>query len=295
MLSGCGTSATSRYGSNSLANPSPLGTAICDLAKHPAESAELHVVQVKASPSGSVEVRVRDGKAPMVLLLSSEQPTNWKLEALTGAQVQRVILIGDRSSVLGLTSTTRLSHCGKSDGFAPFRVETVDRVADALVLSIANLERHSIAAATGYEVRSRKYPNLEPDNPYDRCRIDFDYAGDNITRRDVSTAETCRTLCDEYGVANSWQGRTVCIFDGERLKAYAPVKSVKAYSCRLLAPSGRNVRSYPAKTEADCRETVCYVGAYLWRDAKDQWGSQCRYRGRTIESHGMRSVATYRP
>lgn len=280
-MSGSATSATIR-----TANKSPSSTAGCDLLKHPAESAYLHAVQVGAAPSGSVDIRVHRGKAPVVLLLSSGQPVRWKVKAATGAEVQRVILIGKGSAVLGVPPRTSLSRCGKSEGFIGFRVETVDHVADALELSLAGLARHRVARIDGYDVITPAYPDFDPKVAFDRCRIDFDYGGYNITRRDLTTEHACRTVCDKYGAVNSWQGRTVCVFNGATVRAYSPAKPVEGRSCRLLTPSGRNIQSYPAQSESECRERVCYMVAGLWERDRDRRGSQCRFRGRLIESHG---------
>lgn len=281
-ISGPATSATVRGPDNP--SSSRVG---CDLSKHATESAYLHAIQVKAAPSGSIDVRVHEGKAPVVLLLSSEQPVRWNVKEARGAEVQRVILLGNGSDVLGLQAGTRLSRCGKSDGLVPFRIETVDHIADALELSIAGLARHRIAGSKGYDVIASEYPDFNPNITFDRCRIDFDYGGYGITRRDVSTAHACRAVCDTYGAANRWQGRTVCVFNGATLKAYSPQKPLEGRSCRLLTPSGRNIRSYPAQSETECRETVCYVGTGLWERDKERRGSLCRFRGRTIERHGL--------
>ena len=289
ILSGCSPAEPLGRSARSSPDSPPSPRLVCDLSKHKVESAELHVVQVRHALFGWAEVRVEPGGVPLVVLLSSEQPVRWRLRPRAGAKIERVILVGDGSKVLGLTPATRLSRCGEPDGFVPFSPETVDRVADSRELSIGAHLRSRMAAFAGYDLRSRPYPNLDPGNPYDRCRIDLDWAGENITRRNITSAEDCRKFCDFHGLHASSQGRTVCVFEGARLKAYGAARSIVSRSCRFLTPSGRNIRSYPSKTEADCRETVCYSGSAYWRkEARDRRGSQCTFNGRVIESHGLR-------
>ncbi len=274
-------------GLSALGSAGSPGAVRCDLSKHSTEAAELQAIQVRrAAGRAPIEVRVRESSAPVVLLLSSLRPVTWQVMQGRNAPVQRVILVGARSKIRGLGRGTRTSHCGRADHFQPYSSATIDRVADALELSVGGEQRNRVARTKGYEVRRRAYPNLQPDNPWDRCRVDFDYAGDQITRDNIATPEACRAFCDVWGRANTRNGRTVCVFDGTKLKAYPAATRVVSQTCRLLTPSGRNISSFRAVSEAECRERLCYVTGYLWT-AKPRHASQCRFQGRTLERKGM--------
>ncbi len=261
----------------------------CHLSSKGLETRSLHVVQVNRSSDGAtVKVRLHTQAAPIVILASSTSPINWRFSNAKMANVQRVVIVGRHARVFGLASGTPVSHCRtkrKSQAYSGF---VIDRVADALAVSVESVQRQWILHKSGFDIRPRPYPSTE-NSEWDRCRLDADFGGLNITRDKSTDLEACRKICDETGVLDRGAGRAVCVYEGKRIKAYPARPGYELRQCRLIARDGRNIISISLTPLPECRRHVCSTGKmYISSGVKNHWSSQCLYTGDVIERFRFR-------
>jgi hypothetical protein len=271
----------------SVGRSPPAQASTCHFSRHPTESAGLQAVQIdRSKPGVAVDVRVRTGKEPIVLLLSSTQAILWHLHGAAEANIQHVILLGEASGADGLPPGIPFSHCSLGASPAPYSGEAVDTVADALALSVEAVQRRPVADAAGFDIVAQPHPNVDPDVEWERCKVDFDYGGSNISRDRLHTVEACRKLCDKIGALDTDRGRIVCVFQGRHVKAYPALPGYLGRSCRFVAADGRNVESYAAASEKECRDNTCSAGElYVSTNVRDRWASQCIYNGRIVKRY----------
>lgn len=264
-----------------VATDGPEWLTRCRLSAARPVGTTLQVIQVRRPTRGStIDVRVRSDRSPVVLLLASEKPAIWRVDAGASADIRGIMLVGRVALLQGVDAQVPISRCDPPKDLISSGL-LVDQVADSLVLPVETVQRGSVDE--GYDITSRPYPNLQ-NNRYDTCRVDFDYGGENITKHASSSANECRTFCDKFGPLNADQGRVTCVVNGRPAWAYPAKLGYLAMSCRFIASDGRNIRSYPALSAYECLDTVCYTGVlFTSSDVSDRWESRCLFNGRTIK------------
>ncbi len=242
----------------------------------------LQVVQVQRPTRGStIDVRVRSDKSPVVLLLASAKPAIWRLDVDPSAAIRGILIAGRVAQIQGVDARVPTSRCDPPQNRI-LSGPLVDQVADFLALPVDAVQRGSVDE--GFDITSRPYPNLDVDNRYDRCRVDFDYGGSNITRGSDASPGGCRALCDTYGPLNADQGRVICVVNGRPAWAYPAKPGYLARSCRFVASDGRNIRSYATTSAYQCLDMVCFTGSlYTSSNSRDRWESNCVFKGKTIK------------
>jgi hypothetical protein len=263
--------------------------AFCHLSNLALESSTLHAVQVdRSNNSGVVKVRLHTKDAPIVILLSSVRPLQWRISNAKYSNVQRVVLIGRRARVHGLTSGTPVSHCSIEASAQAYSGVIIDHVADALAVSIESVQRQRMLRRSGFDIMPRSYPNLG-DSAWDRCRLDADFGGLNISRDNSTDLNACRKMCDRVGEWNRSSGRTVCVYQARRIKAYAADPRYQRQPCRLIASDGRNIIGTSLQPLSECKRNVCSTGkTFISSNVKDHWSSSCLYNGRLVERFRFR-------
>ncbi len=261
----------------------------CHLSSERSQTSTLHVVQVNRSSDGAtVKVRLHTQAAPIVILVSSISPINWHFSNAKMANIQQVVIVGRHARVSGLASGTPVSHCRTERESQAYSGFVIDQVADALAVSVESVQRQWILHKSGFDIRPKPYPSVES-SEWDRCRLDADFGGLNITRDKSTDLEACRKIYDETGVLDRGAGRAVCVYEGKRIKAYPARPGYELRQCRLIARDGRNIISISLTPLPECRRHVCSTGKmYISSGVKNHWSSQCLYTGDVIERFRFR-------